>query len=60
MDIIEMTRELGKAIQQDERYVAYTLAKMIMMQSFRRLSMTLIRKEHLLMRSLARKIKIQI
>lgn len=27
MDIIEMTRELGKAIQQDERYVAYTLAK---------------------------------
>ena len=27
MDIIKMTRELGKAIQQDERYVAYTLAK---------------------------------
>lgn len=27
MDIIEMTRELGKAIQQDERYTAYVLAK---------------------------------
>lgn len=27
MDIIEMTRELGKAIQQDERYTAYALAK---------------------------------
>lgn len=27
MDIIKMTRELGKAIQQDERYVAYNLAK---------------------------------
>ena len=27
MDIIEMTRELGKAIQADDRYIAYTLAK---------------------------------
>ena len=27
MDIIEMTRELGKAIQADYRYIAYTLAK---------------------------------
>ena len=27
MDIIEMTRELGKAMQQDDRYIAYTLAK---------------------------------
>jgi len=27
MDIIEMTRELGKAIQADERYIAYCLAK---------------------------------
>lgn len=27
MDIIEMTRELGKAIQQDERYKAYMAAK---------------------------------
>lgn len=27
MDIIEMTRELGKALQQDDRYIAYTLAK---------------------------------
>ena len=26
MDIIEMARELGKAIQQDERYVRYQLA----------------------------------
>ena len=27
MDITEMTRELGKAIQADDRYIAYTLAK---------------------------------
>lgn len=27
MDIIEMTRELGKAIQQDDRYIAYNLAR---------------------------------
>ena len=27
MDIIEMARELGKAMQQDDRYIAYTLAK---------------------------------
>lgn len=27
MDIMAMTRELGKAIQQDDRYTAYTLAK---------------------------------
>ncbi len=27
MDIIQMTRELGKAIQQDDRYLAYCLAK---------------------------------
>lgn len=27
MDIIEMTRELGKAIQADDRYIAYCLAK---------------------------------
>lgn len=27
MDIIEMTRELGKAIQQDERYKVYMAAK---------------------------------
>lgn len=27
MDIMEMTRELGKAIQQDDRYTAYMLAK---------------------------------
>lgn len=27
MDIIEMTRELGKALQQDDRYIAYNLAK---------------------------------
>lgn len=27
MDIIQMTRELGKAIQQDDRYLAYRLAK---------------------------------
>ena len=29
MDIIEMTRELGKALQQDDRYIAYTLAKQV-------------------------------
>lgn len=27
MDIIELARELGKAMQQDDRYIAYTLAK---------------------------------
>ena len=27
MDIIEMTRELGKALQSDDRYIAYALAK---------------------------------
>ncbi len=27
MDIIQMTRELGKALQQDERYIAYFAAK---------------------------------
>ncbi len=27
MDIIEMTRELGKALQNDDRYIAYMLAK---------------------------------
>ena len=27
MDIIEMTRELGKALQNDDRFTAYTLAK---------------------------------
>lgn len=27
MDIIKMTRELGKLIQQDERYIAYNKAK---------------------------------
>ena len=27
MDIIELTSELGKAIQADDRYIAYTLAK---------------------------------
>lgn len=27
MDIIEMTRALGKAIQSDDRYIAYCLAK---------------------------------
>ena len=27
MDIIQMTRELGKAIQADDRYIAYNLAK---------------------------------
>ncbi|MDE6502701.1 MAG: YlbF family regulator [Ruminococcus sp.] len=29
MDVIQMTRELGKAIQQDERYIAYSLAKQV-------------------------------
>ncbi len=29
MDIIEMTRELGKALQNDDRYIAYTLAKQV-------------------------------
>lgn len=29
MDIIKMTRELGKAIQQDDRYIAYMLAKQV-------------------------------
>ena len=27
MDIIEMARELGKALQNDDRFIAYTLAK---------------------------------
>lgn len=27
MDIMELTRELGKALQQDDRYIAYSLAK---------------------------------
>ena len=27
MDIIEMTRELGKALQNDDRFIAYTIAK---------------------------------
>lgn len=27
MDVISMARELGKAIQQDDRYIAYNLAK---------------------------------
>lgn len=27
--IIEMTREIGKALQQDDRYIAYTLAKQV-------------------------------
>ena len=27
MDIIEMTRELGRALQNDDRYIAYSLAK---------------------------------
>ncbi|MBP5379509.1 MAG: YlbF family regulator, partial [Ruminococcus sp.] len=27
MDIIEMTRELGKALQNDDRFIAYSLAK---------------------------------
>lgn len=29
MDVIQMTRELGKAIQQDERYIIYNLAKQV-------------------------------
>lgn len=29
MNVIEMTRELGKAIQQDDRYIAYNLAKQV-------------------------------
>lgn len=29
MDVIQMTRELGKAIQQDDRYIAYNLAKQV-------------------------------
>ncbi|MCR5707872.1 MAG: YlbF family regulator [Ruminococcus sp.] len=29
MDIIEMTRELGKALQTDDRYIAYMLAKQV-------------------------------
>ena len=29
MDVIELTRELGKAIQQDDRFIAYTLAKQV-------------------------------
>lgn len=29
MDVIEMTRELGKALQQDDRYIAYNLAKQV-------------------------------
>lgn len=29
MDIIEMTRELGKALQNDDRYIAYNLAKQV-------------------------------
>ncbi|MBR4627052.1 MAG: YlbF family regulator [Ruminococcus sp.] len=29
MDVIELTRELGKALQQDDRYIAYTLAKQV-------------------------------
>ncbi|MCR4861754.1 MAG: YlbF family regulator [Ruminococcus sp.] len=29
MDVIELTRELGKAIQQDDRYIAYMLAKQV-------------------------------
>jgi cell fate (sporulation/competence/biofilm development) regulator YlbF (YheA/YmcA/DUF963 family) len=29
MDIIELTRELGKALQQDDRYIAYNLAKQV-------------------------------
>lgn len=29
MNVIEMTRELGKAIQQDDRYIAYSLAKQV-------------------------------
>ncbi len=29
MDVIELTRELGKAIQQDDRFIAYNLAKQV-------------------------------
>ena len=29
MDIMEMTRELGRAIQNDDRYIAYNLAKQV-------------------------------
>ncbi|MCQ2469852.1 MAG: YlbF family regulator [Ruminococcus sp.] len=29
MDVIKLTRELGKAIQQDDRYIAYNLAKKV-------------------------------
>ncbi len=29
MDIIQMARELGKALQQDDRYIAYMLAKQV-------------------------------
>ena len=29
MDVIEMTRELGKVLQQDDRYIAYNLAKQV-------------------------------
>ncbi|MBR2284225.1 MAG: YlbF family regulator [Ruminococcus sp.] len=29
MDIIELTRELGKALQNDDRYIAYQLAKQV-------------------------------
>lgn len=29
MDVIAMTRELGKALQQDDRYTAYMLAKQV-------------------------------
>ncbi len=29
MDIIKMTRELGRALQNDDRYIAYNLAKQV-------------------------------
>jgi len=29
MDVIELTRELGKAMQQDDRFIAYNLAKQV-------------------------------
>ena len=29
MDVMELTRELGKAIQLDDRYIAYNLAKQV-------------------------------
>lgn len=29
MDVMELTRELGKALQNDDRYIAYTLAKQV-------------------------------